>query len=328
MKAMNRSNMGTLAFSLVLILSGCARGTKDPLDKYPNVKKDIPPTFEVAKDQNYKYGCGITPVSKPMIVSSVEGGDPTTQEVYLRGPHLTPNDDIIVNDAPAGFKMEKIKLNGNEILFHLTYAPPKGTIGGTAFNKRFTIELVPSSQVKDIYKCPLSLVLEATRSLDIPTIIQIGAASNNQSMPKIDVSKNNDYSFKVLVEGPSLDDPSQLKLVYSFDETSTATELPVFPLAPAVLAANAPKRLEDKGGKSVYEFQVTIKMDFVKTLFNAYQDKNKSFFNQEINKSISPEANIQFTVINTSTTPPIASGSEARAFYIQDNDSALGRATK
>lgn len=165
-----------IAFSLIV---SCDKGTKNPESKYPGLQGDIPPVNQVIETQKYKTGCGIiatddanNPNNTNWVVAE---GETLTKIVKLSGPHLRNNDDLLISGNREYLNVVSKNSNpqNSEIEFKITYSPPMGFIKGNDTQVSLPIEISPTSQLQNIYKCPLEVTIFVTRNTLVPIITQI-----------------------------------------------------------------------------------------------------------------------------------------------------------
>lgn len=279
-----------------LITTGCG-GSKDPLEKYPNVKSDIPPVNLKTEDQTYKSGCGINIIAPPTLFAVEE--KLTSAEIFVRGSYATSTQSISINEAPVGFEQPvKSGMTPNGLMFVIKYAPPRGTVEVGKSFKSFQIELVPNSQSIATEQCQTQMGIVVSSTSEVPMIKEISAPD------KINPTSANPSSIRLDVVATGLKDSQALDLNWDFDGNAVSKENPVINLAPAIKGTHPLSLGNDK-----YRFILEIDPDILQTIIVQFLKVNSEFLKRNPTRN-SLDGLVRFSVSNQEQQPPLISPHE------------------
>jgi hypothetical protein len=276
-----------------IITTGCG-GSKDPLEKYPNVKSDIPPVNLKTEDQAYKAGCGINIVAPPTLFAIEE--KMTSVEIFVRGPYASSTQSLSINEAPAGFEQPvKGGMTPNGLMFVIKYAPPRGTVEVGKSFKSFQIELVPISQSIASEQCPTQMGIVVSSTSEVPMIKEISAPD------KLNPTSASHQSITLDVVATGLKDSQALDLNWDFDSNAVSKENPVINLAPAIKGTH-PLSL----GNNIYRFVLDIDADILQTIIVQFLKVNSEYLKRNSTRT-SIDGLVRFSVSNQEQQPPLIS---------------------
>ncbi len=279
-----------------ILTTGCG-GSKDPLEKYPNVKSDIPPVDLKTEDQTYKAGCGINIVAPPTLFAIEE--KMTSVEIYVRGPHASSTQSLSINEPPAGFEQPvKSGMTPNGLMFVIKYAPPRGTVEVGKSFKSFQIELVPNSQSIATEQCPTQMGIVVSSTSEVPMIKEISAPD------KLNPTSASHPSIRLDVVATGLKDNQALDLNWDFDSNSVSKENPVINLAPAIKGTH-PLSL----GNNTYRFLLDIDPDVLQTIVVQFLKVNSEYLKRNPTRT-TIDGLVRFSVSNQEQQPPLISPHE------------------
>ncbi|MCB0361283.1 MAG: hypothetical protein KDD35_01090 [Bdellovibrionales bacterium] len=298
--------------AMAILLSGCG-GSKDPLKKYPLIKNDVIPTFRKIEEQNFRSGCGMQIIAQPMTVSE---GSSLVQDVYLRGPLVTAEEDLIVLNGPEGLgKPEKKGETSEGLKFQLQFSPSKGTLNQNKLFQEFRATLLPLSQKNSQIQCPTTLTLNVTVDEEVPEIAKI-------SFPEvIDINGSDSIDIVVLTKAPPGTDPSNLAIYWGFDRSSAnPQEIPAVNLSEAVRGDFYPSSAQIEKGE--YKFLLHLDRDILKRIIADYTAKKSAFINRQDNRSTRLEGHLQVRVLNSSGGRALASPAQNLRIFLTHGDSS------
>ncbi|MBK9039755.1 MAG: hypothetical protein IPL83_11420 [Bdellovibrionales bacterium] len=279
-----------------IIATGCG-GSKDPLEKYPNVKSDIPPVELKTEDQAYRAGCGINIVAPPTLFAIEE--KMTSVEIYVRGPHASSTQSLSINETPVGFEQPaKSGMTPNGLMFVIKYAPPRGTVEVGKSFKSFQIELAPISQSVATEQCPTQMGIVVSSTSEVPMIKEISAPD------KINPTTASHPPIRLDVVAMGLKNNQALDLNWDFDGNAVSKENPVINLAPAIKGTH-PLSL----GNNTYRFLLEIDPDILQTIIVQFLKANNEFLKRNPTRT-SIDGLVRFSVLNQEQQPPLISPHE------------------
>ncbi|MBK8201269.1 MAG: hypothetical protein IPK68_02700 [Bdellovibrionales bacterium] len=279
-----------------IITTGCG-GSKDPLEKYPNVKSDIPPVNLKTEDQAYKAGCGINIVAPPTLFAIEE--KMTSVEIYVRGPHASSTQSLSINETPVGFEQPvKGGMTPNGLMFVIKYAPPRGTVEVGKSFKSFQIELAPISQSVATEQCPTQMGIVVSSTSEVPMIKEISAPD------KINPTTASHPPIRLDVVATGLKDNQALDLNWDFDSNAVSKENPVINLAPDIKGTH-PLPL----GNNTYRYLLDIDPDILQTIIVQFLKVNSEFLKRNPTRT-SIDGLVRFSVSNQEQQPPLISPHE------------------
>lgn len=276
-----------------IIATGCG-GSKDPLEKYPNVKSDIPPVEMKTEDQAYKAGCGTNIVAPPTLFAVEEKA--TSLEIYVRGPHASSTQSLSVSEPPAGFEQPvKGGMTPNGLMFAIKYVPPRGTVEVGKSFKSFQIELVPNDQSIATEQCTTQMGIIVSSTSEVPMIKEISAPHT------LNPTSASHPSITLDVMAAGLKNNQALDLNWDFDGNAVSKENPVIDLAPAI-KGTYPLSL----GNSIYRFVLEIDPEILQTIVTQFLKANNEFLRRNATRT-SIDGLVRFSVSNQEQQPPLIS---------------------